>query len=234
MKATPNAGAVPARLAFTGTLFYAVVMYVAFALIQPDLNPLYRYGSEYSVGRLGWLMKLAFFVWGGGMVALAVALARGLDARARSIPAIVLLAVGGAGVFTAGVFDADLQALNADPPPVWVERPPSTEQMVHGAAGSVGLLSLMAAAGFATRRLRRAGRLRSTYRALRILAWLAPIVFFVFLVLVSYGFAGLGQRVFLGLMFAWQLLAAWGLAGGAFTPAADSRASSPTGLAGTR
>lgn len=152
----------------------------------------------------------------------------------RSIPAIVLFGVGGAGVSTAGVVDADLQALNADPPPVRVERPPSTEQMVHGATGSVGLLSLMAAAGFASRRLRRACRLRSTYRALRILGWLTPVAFFVFLVLVSYGFAGLGQRVFLGLMFAWQLLPAWVLAGGAFTPAPGSKASSPAGLPGTR
>lgn len=34
--------------------------------MMAELNPLYRYGSEYSVGRMGWLMKLAFWVWGGG------------------------------------------------------------------------------------------------------------------------------------------------------------------------
>ncbi len=76
----------------------------------------------------------------------------------------------------------------------------------------------MAGAGFATRRLRRAGRLRSGYRALRVLAWLTPAAFVAFLALIAYGLAGLGQRVFLGLLFAWQILAAWGLAQGAFTP----------------
>ena len=226
MTAERAAVAVPAWIAFTGTLFYALVMYVAFPFIQPELNPLYRYGSEYAVGRMGWLMKTAFFSWGIGMAALAVAVARGLDARARSSAAIILFAVGGAGVFAAGVFDSDLQVRNADPPPVWVEEAPSREQMLHGGAGSIGLLSLMAAAAFATRRLRRAGRLRTRYRALQILAWLTPVAFVGFLILVGYGFAGLGQRIFLGLLFAWQLIAAWGLAHGDFS--AGSEQPSPT------
>ena len=233
MTDTPGAVTVPARLALGGTLFYAGVMYIAFAVIQPELNPLYRYGSEYAVGRLGWLMKLAFWVWGGGMAALAFAMVKGLDRKARSIPAILLFVVGGAGVFTAGVFDSDLQIRNDDPPPAWIEAPPSRDQMWHGAAGTVGLLSLMAGAGFATRRLRRAGRLGSRYRALRILAWLTPVGFVAFLILVPYGFAGLGQRIFLGLMFAWQVMAAWGLAQGAFTPRADST-DSPAGLSAVR
>lgn len=216
----PNRGARGARLArisWLATLFYVLVMYGAFLFIQPELNPLYRYGSEYAVGRMGWLMKLAFFLWGGGMLAFAVAMARGLDARARSTTSIILFAVGGTGVFFAGVFDADLQIRNDDPPPMWVEGSPSDEQQLHAGAGMIGLLSLMAAAGFATRRLRIAGRLGSKYRALRTLSWLTPAAFVAFFVSVSYGLAGLGQRVFLGVLFAWQLLATWGLSVGAFT-----------------
>ncbi len=37
-----------AHIAFLSTLFYVLVTYVAFVFIQPDLNPLYRYGSEYA------------------------------------------------------------------------------------------------------------------------------------------------------------------------------------------
>ncbi len=161
-------------------------------------------------------MKLAFFVWGGGMLALAASMVKGLDAESRSRAAVILFVTGGLGVFFAGVFDSDLQLLNDDPPPVWVEGPPSDEQMLHAAAGMVGLLSLMMAAGFATRRLRLAGRLGSPYHPLRILSWLTPAAFLAFLVLTSYGWAGLGQRVFLALLFAWQLIAARGLAVGAF------------------
>ena len=94
-----------ARTAMLGTLFYVFVMYVAFLFIQPELNPIYRFGSEYSVGRIGWLMKLAFFVWGGAMLALALAMARGLDVAARSKTAVLLFVVGSVGVFFAGVFD---------------------------------------------------------------------------------------------------------------------------------
>jgi hypothetical protein len=49
-----------------------------FSSYSPSLNPIYRFGSEYSAGRMGWLMKLAFFVWGGALLALALAMARGL------------------------------------------------------------------------------------------------------------------------------------------------------------
>jgi hypothetical protein len=207
-----------ARLAMLGTLFFAVVMYVAFVFIQPDLNPIYRFGSEYSVGRLGWLMKLAFFVWGGGQLALALAMAKGLDAESRSNAAPLLFVVGGVGIFLSGVFDSDLQVLNENPPPLWVEPPPSDEEMLHSSAGLVGLLSLMAAAGFATRRLRLAGRLGSAYRTLRFLSWLTPAAFVAFaLFFTSYGLPGLGQRIFLALMFAWQIIAAHGLATGAFS-----------------
>lgn len=217
MNRTNEAAVTLARIAFLSMLLYVVVMYVVFAFVQPELNPLYRYGSEYSVGRMGWLMKLAFFVWGGGLLALALAMTKGLDAESRSRTAIILLVVGGLGVFLAGVFDSDLQVLNEDPPPVWVEGPPSDEQLLHAAAGMVGLLNLMVAAGFATRRLRLAGRLTSKYRSLRVLSWLTPVAFLAFLISVSYGFAGLGQRIFLGSMFAWQLIAARGIVNGAFS-----------------
>jgi hypothetical protein len=193
-------------------------MFVAFVFIQPELNPAYRFGSEYSAGRMGWLMKVAFFVWGGGLLALALAMAKGLDTASRSKSAIVLSAIGGVGVFLAGVFDSDLQVPNENPPPIWVEAPASDEQLLHDAAGMVGLLALMAAAGFATRRLRLAGRLGSRYRTLRLLSWLTPAAFAAFaFFFVSYGLAGLGQRIFLALMFAWQIIAAGGLARGAFS-----------------
>jgi len=218
MTDTPQSIVVLARIAMLGTLFFAFVMYVAFVFIQPELNPVYRFGSEYSVGRMGWLMKVAFFVWGGGLLALALAMAKGLDTASRSKTAIILFAVGGVGVFFAGVFDSDLQVLNENPPPIWVEAPASDEQLLHDAAGMVGLLSLMAAAGFATRRLRRAGRPGSKYRTLRLLSWLTPAAFVAFaMFFVSYGLAGLGQRVFLALMFAWQIIAAHGLATGVFS-----------------
>lgn len=213
-----------ARMAIAGTAFFAVVMYIAFAFIQPDLNPLHRFGSEYSVGRGGWLMKAAFFAWAGGILSLAVAMAKGLDPEARSRSAVVLLGLAAAGLAGAGMFDSDLQVLNADPPPLWVEPPPSGEQIRHAVAGFVFFLSLMSAAGLASRRLRQAGRLRGAYRALRYLSWLAPVAFAAFVIyFVPQGLAGLGQRIFLLVLFAWVVLAARGIATGAFLAGVSDR-----------
>lgn len=217
MTDTPKSAVPLARASVLATVFFAIVMYVAFVFIQPELNPLYRYGSEYSVGRMGWLMKLAFFVWGGGLLALALAMARGTDAAARSGTAIIFFLIGGTGIFFSVVFDSDLQVLNEDPPPIWIEAPPTVEQMWHAGVGIVGLLSLMVGAGFATRRLRRAGRLVGTYRKLRLLSWLAPAAFIAFAFLfTANGLAGLGQRIFLAILFAWVIVFAHGLSKGAF------------------
>ena len=218
MSDTPNSVVIPARIAIAATVFYAFVMYVAFVFIQPELNPMYRYGSEYAVGRMGWLMKLAFFVWSGGLMALAFAMAKGLDAESRSYAAIILFVIGALGVFSAGVFDSDLQVLNENPPPRWVEPPASDEQILHAASGMIGLISLMIGTGIASRRLRRAGRLSSKYRILQILSWLMPAAFIAMATLfASYGLVGLGQRIFLALMFAWLLIAAHGLSVSAFS-----------------
>lgn len=219
MTDTPKSIAALARVALLGTLFYVFVMYVAFLFIQPELNPLYRFNSQYSLGRMGWLMKLAFFVWGGGMLALALAMAKGLDTASRSRTAIILFTVGGVGVFLAGVFDADLQVLNQNPPPRWIEAdPPSGEKVIHAISGMIGFLSLMAGAGFATRRLRLAGRLGSRYYILRYLAWLIPAAFLAFAFFFApYGLAGLGQRISGAFIFAWLIIAAQGLATGAFS-----------------
>jgi hypothetical protein len=207
-----------ARLAIAGTAFFAVVMYVAFAFIQPELNPLHRFGSEYAVGRGGWLMKAEFFAWAAGILSLAVAMAKGLDSEARSRSAVVLLGLAAAGLLAAGIFDTDLQVVNDNPPPPWVEPPPSDEQMRHVGGSFVFFLSLMLAAGLASRRLRLAGRLRGVYRALRHLAWLAPVSFVAFVVyFVPQGLAGIGQRIFLLVLFAWVVLAGRGIETGAFS-----------------
>lgn len=117
MPDTSSSTVISARIAIAAIIFYAFVMYIAFVFIQPELSPIYRYGSEYSVGRMGWLMKLAFFVWSGGLMAFAFAIVKGLDAESRSYTAIALFAIGALGVFFAGVFDSDLQVLNESPPP---------------------------------------------------------------------------------------------------------------------
>jgi len=206
-----------ARTAIATTVLFFLVMFIAFLFIQPDLNPLYRYGSEYSAGRMGWLMKLNFFLWGSGLIAFALAMKFGLDPRARSQVAIILFLIAGVGIFLSGVFDADLQVLNENPPPKWIEAPASHHQIKHVIAGLVAFFSLMPAIGLVSRRLRKAGRLSGSYRYLRHLSWLIPALFIASILLFGpIGLTGLGQRIFLASVFTWIILAARGLANGAF------------------
>lgn len=204
-----------ARITIASTVFFFTVMFVAFPFIQPELDPLLRYGSEYAAGRMGWLMKLNFFVWGAGLVAFAFAMGTGLDPGARSRVAVALFVVAGLGIFLSGIFDSDLQVLNETPPPVWVEPPPSDEQKLHIVAGLAAFFSLMPGAGLVSRRLRIAGRLAGPYRWMRPLSWLLPVAF-AGPIFLPPGLIGLWQRVFLVLVFAWLILAARGLAQGAF------------------
>lgn len=206
-----------ARIAMAGTLLFFVVVYVAFLFIQPELDPLYRFGSEYAVGRLGWLMKTAFFCWGAGILAFVVALASGLDREVRSWVGIALFAIGAIGIFMSGIFDSDLMVPNPNPPPEWIEPPPSDEQKLHAVGGLLAFFAMMPGAGLVSRRLRLAGRLRGGYRWLRYLSWLTPAAFVAFaVVFIPAGFAGLGQRIFLALLLAWLLLAARGVEKGEF------------------
>jgi hypothetical protein len=206
-----------ARAAIGGTAFFAIVMFVAFLFIEPDLNPLHRFGSEYAVGQFGWLMKTAFFVWGTGLVCFAVAMHKGIDAGARSNIAVSLFLIGAVGIFFSGIWDTDLLVLNDSPPPLWIEPPSSPENDLHNVAGFTGLISLMVGAGIATRHFPTNNRLRGRYVALRYLSWAVPSAFVAFATFfVPFGLAGLGQRIFLLLMFSWVIGTAFGISKGAF------------------
>lgn len=206
-------------VAIVGTIFLFATVYIAFPIIQPELNPLYRFGSEYAVGRKGWLMKTAFFVWGCGLLAFALAMVKGLHAEAKSRTAIVMFCLAAAGIFLSGVFDSDLQIRNENPPPLWIETPPSDEQIWHSLSGLVALPSLMIGAGLVSRQLRLTGRLHGRYRWLRLLSWLSPIAAVGFVaIFIPRGLAGVGQRIFILLLILWVILAAHGLAKGAFSP----------------
>jgi len=219
MPDTSKSTIISARIAIAGTIFFVFVMFIAFVFIQPDLNPLYRFGSEYSVGRMGWLMKGAFFVWGAGLTAFVLVMVKGLDTEARSNVAIILFSLGALGIFFSGVWDTNLQVPNEAPPPHWIEPPSSLESDLHDLAGIVGLLGLIVGAGIVSRRLRIANRLHGKYRALRPISWAVPFAFVAFATFfVPYGLAGLGQRFFLLLLAAWILIAAQGFAVGAFSP----------------
>jgi hypothetical protein len=50
-----------------------LVILGALHLLEPELDPSWRWISEYELGHFGWMMSLALFLWGGSPLSLAVA-----------------------------------------------------------------------------------------------------------------------------------------------------------------
>lgn len=96
---------IAARSARITVVLAAVFLSLLFLLhfLEPEFDPSWRMISEYALGRYGWMMSLAFFCWGGSMLALLVALwpslkgVGGLIARGWLI--LIVAALFGAGIF---------------------------------------------------------------------------------------------------------------------------------------
>lgn len=216
-----------AVVTIAGICIFVSIMFVAFLFIQPELDPVKRFGSEYVVGRNGWLMRIAFYSFATGLAGFVIAMARSFDTEIRSVLAMLLFSIGSVGILFSGIFDTELLVRNTLPPPEWTEPTllPWTHH-AHKAAGISAFLAMVPAIGLVTWRLYKARRLRGGYKVLPVLALLLPIAFVVFAAWsIEAGYAGLGQRVFLALFFAWMLIASFGIVTGSFD--ADRRASEP-------
>jgi hypothetical protein len=104
-------------------------------ILKPDLDPAWRWISEYEIGRYGWMMRLAFFCWGGSVLALAVTLWPSL----RPAPGILggsWLIVIAVALVGAGVFKTD----------AITNRTSSRESTLHSIFGAVVILTFPIAA----------------------------------------------------------------------------------------
>jgi Protein of unknown function (DUF998) len=106
-------------------------------VIKPELEPSWRFVSEYSIGRYGWVMVTAFFAWGLSCLALFVSLREEVKTLGGRIGRRVLFAVGLA-MFAAGLFDQD--PVTAKPDEL------STPGTMHGIAAMIGIPGLPLAA----------------------------------------------------------------------------------------
>ncbi len=99
-KTTPS---IATRLAFGFGIAFLVLL-ASLHFLEPEFDPSWRVISEYAIGQYGFLMALAFFCWGGGFLALTVALWHSLPTRGGSIGKWWLVAISfavmGAGIFT--------------------------------------------------------------------------------------------------------------------------------------
>ena len=190
-------------VAESGFAIFIAIM-TAFHFIQPELNPLERFGSEYVLGRLGWMMNVAFVSFGTGLVAFALALGCALRPAVRSRAGQILFAITALGILGSGLFSADPNG-----------QAESWNGIGHAIAGLVAFLSMLPAMVIVSWRLHRVNALAGGYRVLRLLSWVNVVLFLASLFLFEpLGLAGLGQRIFLIGMFAWLLIVAEGIRSG--------------------
>jgi hypothetical protein len=157
-----------ARLSFGATVLF-VLLLAALHILKPELDPSWRFISEYAIGEYGWMMVLAFFFLALSYVMLFIALRSQIQSIIGKV-GLGLLLVSAAGLTIAGIFTTD---------PITTSREAmTTEGNLHSLGGTLGFAMPFASA-FISWGL---SRLRDWTPARRKLFWsagLALIGFFV-------------------------------------------------------
>ena len=150
-------------------LFVALVLVLH--VVRADLEPSWHMISEYSVGRGGWLMRLAFLALASSLFSLTLAL--GVHARgALGVTGRVFLGIASVGASMGGLF-------NTDPAGTAPEHI-STTGMLHGFAFMLGVPGILFAVTFLTGALWRSPAWRSQRSVLLVsaaLVWVTMVVF---------------------------------------------------------
>ena len=169
-------------------VFVALVLLLHF--IKPELAPSWRFISEYSIGRLGWVMMLAFFCWSLSCVALVVALRGELATRSVRIGRVALLAVG-VSLAAAGLFAQD--PVTATPDQL------TTHGTLHAVASLIGIPGIPVAALLVgvglTRHNPEWSRRKRLVMGTAHLTWISLIAMVVYLVVMVPEAGGFGPRV---------------------------------------
>jgi hypothetical membrane protein len=169
--------------------FFAVMM--ALGLVTPGYSWLARYGSELSLGPLGWIMIADFIALGVVELALAAALGRAIGDRVSGWIATAAVGLIGAAFVTAGVCVTDPARL--------VAGAHTWHGVVHALMAVVIFFIATPIAGLATARRLRHQRRFARYSALTAAATPALLVATFF----SGSLLGLTERIVIAIVLAW-------------------------------
>lgn len=186
-----------AVLAIVGWTFFAAS--ALFLPIVSEYSFTGDYISELAIGRFGYVQTVAFFAAGLGSLALA----RGIRETTRgswgSRAGFVIVGLFGINVFLAGIFPTD--AIDAEGQVL----SPTTVGAIHIVVSALAFLSIIAAMFVLSRTFKQNIRWRSFWSVSLVLAFAAFVTFF----LTGDGqWTGLYQRVFIGTIVLWLILAA--------------------------
>lgn len=100
-------------------------------IIKPEINPSWRFISEYAIGRHGWLMSLAFLILSASYISLFYPLKKILSKKIISRIGLGLMLISAIGLFVAGIFATD--------PIIATESEQSIEGKLHSLGGTMGI-----------------------------------------------------------------------------------------------
>lgn len=115
------------RVALISAALFLVLL-AALLVLKPEIDPAWRFISEYAIGRHGWMMSLAFLSMAASCVATVIALWSQLRVGGR-IGAGLLL-IGALGLTLAGIFTTD--------PITTPMEAQSTSSQLHGVGTILG------------------------------------------------------------------------------------------------
>ena len=110
----------------SATLF--LVLLAALIVIKPEIDPAWRFISEYAIGRLGWMMSLAFLAMAASCVSTVIALWSQVGLGGRI--GLGFLLIGALGLTLAGFFTTDPITTPMDAQ--------STSSQLHGLGAILG------------------------------------------------------------------------------------------------
>jgi hypothetical protein len=118
-----------------GVTALAIALIAALHVLEPEFDPSWRMLSEYSLGRYGVLMRVAFLAMGRGVIAVAVALWRVAGPWSLGLVLVAIGPLGAAFVDTDAITTSRTQM--------------SRRGNVHAALGTLFILGFPAAATIA-------------------------------------------------------------------------------------
>jgi hypothetical protein len=188
------------RLGLAGVVGFVLLLGVLH-VAEPEFSVVDDYTSDYALGDVGWLMRVAFASAAVGVAGVALGLRAALRGGRRVTFAWVLLLVAAAGFVVVAAFDTD--------PTAATEM--TTHGAVHVAAAAVLFLCLLVACWVLRGVFARDPVWRRFAVAQRWWAIAFSVTFVDSFFLPTP--AGIGQRLFVAVLMAWLFTLAWRLQG---------------------
>ncbi len=168
------------------------ILLITLHFLEPEFDPSWHWISEYELGRYGWMMSLAFFLWGGGALALLVTIWHSLPTTGGHIGRWWLLLIAIA-LLGAGVFITD---------PI-TDTTPSPAGVLHSLCGMFTILTFPIMATLLARSLVRNpewGSVKPLLSWITLLTWVGELAFWGSIIASSaiHHATGMGPQILAG------------------------------------